>query len=387
MDIQDYKIRFDRIYSQMKKAGADACLLSTHVNLFYVCGRIYGGYYYISASGDHVAFVKRPNNATGLPRLHFIHKLEQIPDLLREEGIPLPQRMLFEGEETGYDEYHRLMAAFPTTELLNGSHAMRIVRSVKTPVEQELIRQSARAHAEVYRLVPSVYRHGMTDRDLMFEIEFLARKHGNLGLLRSFGNMDAFMGILLAGDNAAVPSPYDYALGGAGVPSNPIGVTGIPLKQGQSVMVDLSGDFSGYLDDMTRTFSIGKLPEKAYYAHQVSIDINNRMQQEMREGAVCEDLYDLSLQMATDAGLADCFMGTRQQAKFVGHGVGLVINELPVLAHKINTVLEPGMVIALEPKFVIEGVGAVGIEDTYIVGKTESERVTHLGNEIIDLEA
>jgi len=105
----------------------------------------------------------------------------------------------------------------------------------------------------------------------------------------------------------------------------------------------------------------------------------------MKEGAVCEDLYKLSLKIAEDAGLSDCYMGITQQAKFVGHGVGLVINELPVLAMRSREILKPNMTIALEPKFVIKGVGAVGVEDTYLVNKNNSERLTMLDFDIIDL--
>jgi Xaa-Pro aminopeptidase len=147
----------------------------------------------------------------------------------------------------------------------------------------------------------------------------------------------------------------------------------------------MGGNFTGYLDDLTRTFSIGKLPEKAYRAHQTAIEIEDRVQEVMKEGAVCEDVYSVALQTADRAGLSDCFMGTTQQAKFVGHGVGLVINEPPVLAVRSKEILLPNMAVAVEPKFVIEGVGAVGLEDTYLIGRNGSEKITVLEPGIIDL--
>jgi Xaa-Pro aminopeptidase len=225
----------------------------------------------------------------------------------------------------------------------------------------------------------------MTDNAFSIEIERLMRLEGNLGLFRTFGDMEAFMGSILAGDNASVASPYDFALGGAGTVSNPIGAAGVPLLPGSSIMIDMAGNFTGYLDDLTRTFSIGKLSEKAYKAHQVSIDIQLALMEVMREGAVCEDLWELSLKMATDAGLADCYMGTTQQAKFVGHGVGIVINELPVLATRSKDILKANMTIAVEPKFVIAGVGAVGVEDTILIQKDGCERLTKIDYDIVDL--
>ena len=78
-------------------------------------------------------------------------------------------------------------------------------------------------------------------------------------------------------------------------------------------------------------------------------------------------------------------MGFSQQAKFVGHGVGLDINEPPVLMGRSNDLLQPGMVIAFEPKFVLPGIGAVGIENTYLVTDKGVEKLTVLEEEIIDL--
>lgn len=378
-------LRQDKIRKALRENNLEACLLSTDVHIYYTTGRIFGGFVYLPAEGPAVSLVKRPVGLEG-DHLHYIHKIEQLPDILKEEGLPIPSSLAVEGEEMGYDLWHRVARTLPDARMTNGSHMLRLVRAVKTDWEVGMIRKSAVAHVNVYRDLPGLYKPGMTDRDLAIEFQYRALKGGNLGLLRSFGTMDAFMGIILAGENAGAPSPYDYALGGAGTPTNPIGVTGLMLKPGMSVMVDISGDFSGYLDDMTRTFSIGRLTEEAYRAHQVSIDINNRLQEAMVPGAVCEDLYQTALDMADAAGLSKCFMGERQQAKFVAHGVGLVINEFPILAHRQTMRLEPNMVIAVEPKFIIDGVGAVGVENTYVVQQEgPSEKLNILDESIREL--
>jgi Xaa-Pro aminopeptidase len=80
-------------------------------------------------------------------------------------------------------------------------------------------------------------------------------------------------------------------------------------------------------------------------------------------------------------------MGGRQKAGFIGHGIGLVLNELPVLAPKSKMILQAGMTIAVEPKFVIDGVGAVGNENTYIVHKESAmESVSLAPEEIVKLK-
>ena len=174
---------------------------------------------------------------------------------------------MLEGDELSFTEYNRLAACFPETEVLPcGTALIRKARSVKTEIEIEMFRRSGIAHAKAYEQIPSVYRPGMTDRQLSIEIERLMRLEGCLGIFRTFGqSMEIFMGSLLAGDNATAPAPYDFALGGEGLdPSLPISVNGALLQPGQSFMVDMGGNFYGYMGDMSRVFSIGKLPEKAY---------------------------------------------------------------------------------------------------------------------------
>ncbi len=91
--------------------------------------------------------------------------------------------------------------------------------------------------------------------------------------------------------------------------------------------------------------------------------------------------------MAADAGMEEYFMGHRYHAGFVGHGVGIEVNELPVLAPRSRDILEAGNVIAVEPKFVIPGIGAVGIENTYIVRDSGgAERITDAPEDITPLQ-
>jgi Xaa-Pro aminopeptidase len=149
--------------------------------------------------------------------------------------------------------------------------------------------------------------------------------------------------------------------------------------------VDIAANFYGYLTDCSRVYSIGKLAQPAYDAHQVSISIRNAIMEIAKPGVPAEDLYTLALEMATKAGLADCFMGAQQKAKFVGHGTGIVINELPILGARSKDILAEGMTIAIEPKFVIPGTGAVGIEDTLLVTSLGLENLTPAPTEIISL--
>lgn len=294
---------------------------------------------------------------------------------------------MLEGDEIPYTEYCRLASLFPEAEVVNGTPLIRQARSVKTAFEIEMFRRSGIAHVKAYEQIPEVYRPGMTDLEFSIEIERLMRLQGNLGIFRVFGrSMEIFMGSVLTGDNASYPSPYDFALGGQGLdPALPGGANKTLLKEGQSVMIDLGGNFNGYMGDMSRVFSIGKLTEEAYAAHQVCLDIQAKVSAMARPGVACEILYNTAVEMVTKAGFADQFMGTGQQAKFIGHGIGLEINEAPVLAPRVKQELEPGMVFALEPKIVLPGIGPVGIENSWVVTNDGAEKLTNCNEEIIEL--
>lgn len=386
MLLPELKERRDKIRALMVQQGIDAALITCNTNLIYTYGRVVSGYLYLPLNAPAHLFVKRPNDIAG-EHIHAIRKPEQILGLLEECELPTPTKIMLEGDELSFTEYNRLAACFPDATVVNGTPLIREARSIKTNLELNLFRRSAAAHDKAYEQIPSVYRPGMTDRQFSIEIERLMRLEGCLGLFRIFGqSMEIFMGSLLAGDNAATPSPYDFALGGKGLdPSIPVGADGALLQAGQSIMVDMGGNFYGYMCDMSRVFSIGRLTDEAYAAHQVSLEVQEAVTSKAKPGVVCEDLYQTAIDIVTKAGFGDYFMGVGQKAKFIGHGIGLEINESPVLAPRVKQELEPGMVFALEPKIVLPGVGPLGIENSWAVTADGVEKLTHCKEEIIEL--
>ncbi len=382
----ELELKWRRIQQAMRQEEADGCLLTMNMNLYYVSGQVFNGYFYLPAEGRPYWFVKRLT-IPETNQVHVIRKPEQIPDFFRDLNLAMPRKLLLEADELSYNEYIRLQHVFRAEATGNASALIRHIRMIKTPWEIEQMRISARKHEAVYREIPACYRPGMRDIELQIEIEKRMRVHGSLGYFRAFGsNMDIFMGSLLAGENAGEPSPFDFALGGKGIhASGPLGANGTLLREGTTVMADMSGNYTAYQTDMTRVFSIGKLPDRAYRVHRVALEIQARMERTAKPGVPCAELYRDALAMAGQEGLEDCFMGTRFQAKFVGHGVGLEINELPVLTTRSKDILQPGMTFAFEPKFVLAGIGAVGIENTFLVTDSGVEKMTLLDENIIEL--
>lgn len=382
---EEIVLRHGKVKALMKCQGIDFALIADNATIYYLTGRVYAGFVGLYADENIPVqyFVRRPVGLTG-EGLTYIRKPEDIPALLLTDKI---ESVGLEFDCQAYSSCLRLMKVFAGKNPVNVSGVIRKVRSVKTAFELGLLRRSGIIHTNVYERIPSLYQDGMTDLEFQIEIERESRLKGCLGQFRiSGGSMELFMANILVGDNADNPTPYDFAMGGAGQdPSLPVGANGTVLKPGVSVMVDCNGNYTGYMTDMTRVFSISKLTDLAYKAHECSIHICRVLEEQGKPGIEAKELYNKAVEIAEASGLSDYFMGHKQKAGFVGHGIGIEINEGPVLAPRSKDVLESGNVIAIEPKFVIPGVGAVGIENSYVVSEDGLVRLTHAPEEIICL--
>lgn len=377
----EFELRLSKIRSEMEATSTEALLLTDNANIYYLTGRVFAGYAYIPLKGMPIFFVKRPVELEG-DGIVYIRKPEEITASI---GMSAPSNIALELDVLPYSMASRLIPVFPGAEIRNASPLMRTVRAVKTPLAMDMLRQSGANHTRVYRRIPGLFQEGMSDYDLQVSIEHLSRLQGCLGQFRISGDtMELYMGNVLAGRNADAPSPYDFAMGGAGMdPSLPVGANGTLITPGTTVMVDINGNYNGYMTDMTRVFALGDLEPLAERAHQCSIDIHHALCDMMHPGTPAKALWEKAEQIVTEADLKPYYMGHRQHAGFIGHGVGIEINELPVIAPRSRDTIQEGNVIALEPKFVIPHVGAVGIENTYIVHSDRVECITLAPEEII----
>src|SRR5574344_1527092 len=143
---EELKGRQDRIRSAMVAQGIDAAIITCNVNLIYTCGQVIYGYLYLPVKGESILFVKRPNDIKG-DNLHFIRKPEQILDIMRQNGVDIPGRLMLEGDELTYKEYLRLAACFPDSEILPcGTKVLQKVRNIKSDYELDIFRKSGIAH-------------------------------------------------------------------------------------------------------------------------------------------------------------------------------------------------------------------------------------------------
>lgn len=383
----EINLRMDSLRRHMREEGADALLVASNPNLYYTTCRFFRGYVYIPVEGNPLWFVIKPNVFDSENDVVLIRKPEVIATELVRLGYKSPMAVGYEFDDLSYSDVSRLKGIFPEAKVANGSKILRKSRMVKTEWEIDRMKEDGIHQAEVYRRVTKCYQEDMTDLEFQIEIERVLRREGCLGVSRTSGNlMDINMGSVIAGENADTPSPYDFTMGGAGIdPSLPGGANGTTLKPGETVMIDMNGSFNGYQTDMTRVWSIGEVPHIAYKAHECSRNILRALEQMAKPGVAVANLYKKAMEIVEGEELSQYFMGHRQQAAFIGHGVGIELNEQPVVMARSKDILAENMTIALEPKFVIPSVGAVGVENTYRVTPSGLESITIFPEEIQEL--
>lgn len=383
---EEFEMRISKIRKAMASQNADAVLLNSSVNLFYLSGGVCRGYFYIPKDEEPLFFMIPPAKSDFSGAIE-IRKPEQIPAELEKAGYRLPKRLGLEFADLFYSDVERLKKVFLNAEYIDGSSVMRTSRLVKTPFELAKMREDGIRHCAVYSKIGSCYREGMTDLEFQIEIEHILRLEGCLGYLRAAGSaMEINMGSVIAGPNAEESSPYDFTMGGAGVdPSLPVGASGLIMKPGMSVMVDMNGGFNGYQTDMTRCWTIGEISDKAYKAHECSRKILRELERIALPGIETGKLYRTAESIAAESGFGRYFMGYSHKVKFIGHGIGIELNEAPVIMERNKSLLEENMTLAIEPKFVIPGTGAVGVENTYVVGEHGLINLTPFKEELENL--
>jgi Xaa-Pro aminopeptidase len=296
----------------------------------------------------------------------------QIPALLADHGLPLPKRLGMELDVLPTNLYFQYRRRFQGVEIVDVAHGIRLQRAVKSAYELELMQTAAEFADQVAAHVPAVLSggEGRTEIEVAGEVEAFARSLGHQGFVRMrLWGSELFYGHLMAGPAAAEPSYLASPTGGAAVsPAVAQGPSFTPIGPHQPILVDYVFAHQGYLADHTRIFSLGELPADLARAQAEMVAIQNEIKTMALPGTTAGAVYARAVELAEATGYGDHFMGHgAARIRFVGHGVGLELDEYPFLAKGQEMVLAENMVVALEPKVIFPGRGVVGIENTHVV--------------------
>jgi Xaa-Pro dipeptidase len=353
--------------------GLDAAVILQNADLYYFSGTLQGPFLYVPATGEATLFVRklaaRARLETPLAGIVELASPRDLPGHVTQRYGALPRRVGLELDVLPVAELRRLEKLLPEAAFEDVGRDIVRQRAVKSPWEVARIRAAAAITRAVFDLVPGILREGLTEAQFAGLVEAEARRLGHEGIIRMRGfNQEMFYGQLISGVSGSAASYLDTPLAGTGLsPAIAQGVSYRLIRRGDHVVFDFVAVKEGYISDFTRIFALGELPSELRRAYAAALKIQAAVVAAARPGVSCRALYELALAGAADEGLADCFMGHGAgQVRFIGHGVGLELDELPVLTTS-DLLLEEGMVFALEPKFVLPGRGAIGVENTWLV--------------------
>lgn len=230
------------------------------------------------------------------------------------------------------------------------------LRRVKAPEEIEKIKAAQQITEAAFDHVLSKIREGVTERELALEIEFYMRRQGAQGV--------AFDLIVVAGEKGSLchGEPGDHQ-----------------VRKGDFITMDIGAVLDGYHSDMTRTVALGQVSREQEAVYNLVLQAQLAAIDRVRPGMVCGEVDKAARDIIYGAGYEGCFgHGT-------GHGVGLEIHEEPRFSIGVQTVLEPGMVITVEPGIYLPGRFGVRIEDMVAVTENGCEDLTRSPKNLIVL--
>ena len=273
----------------------------------------------------------------------------------------------------------------------DGDKAIALARMVKTPFEQERMRACGAIHARVFdEVLPSRLRPGMTERGLALCYVEASMRLGSDGLSRSRAlGEEMHCGYASCGASGLYPTCYPGPLGCRGShPAVPfLGSGDVVWEHGTPLAMDMGCSAAGYNTDRTQVYWAGKasgIPDSVRRAHEACIEILERALERLRPGAIPAEIWLDAKAQAKRLGYVEGFMGLGEdQLAFLGHGIGLNLDERPALARGFATPLEAGMCLAVEPKIGLPGLGMIGLEHTYLVREGSPEPLTGTARDMI----
>ncbi len=382
--------RLRRIQAWMQNASVDAVFVLQNADLFYFSGTVQVGLLCLPASGDPVFLVQksltRARTESPWERLLPMSGLKKAPDLLSGEGLGRLRRVGLEMDVLPTNYYFRFQSLFSQVEFVDASEAIRKTRMTKSPYEVDQIRRAARQLELAFSEMPGWIVPGVIELEIQARLEGFLRQRGHQGItrMRGFNNEIAY-GTVSSGPSACYPTLFPGPVGFIGLyPGIPNGGSERKLVMGDPLMADIVGGNGGYIADKTRTFVLGEPARDMRDGHEFVLDLMRGIEAKLRPGVLCSEIYRYTLDAIKDTPYAANFMGVGDsRVRFVGHGVGLELDELPVLAASFDIPLQAGMTIAIEPKTFFPERGGVGIENTYLITETGFENLTPFSEDLI----
>ena len=387
----ELKVRMANFTARMDNLCPDweTAMIVSKVNLYYFTGTQQNGILLIRRGKDAVFYVRRSfYRAEHESQFGNIVKINSFKDIAAAAG-DCGSRVHLEKEFVPLAYFERVNKYFNFKETLSCDLALSVTRSVKTKYELNIMRIAGKLHGKTLtEFVPSVVRKGISEKELGSEILKYMMDNGHQGIARlSMFNTEMFLGQVCFGDNSMYFNTFDGPGGVLGIsPAAPFfGNADRLLDDNELIFIDIGCGIDGYYTDKTQVYSLGSLPDIAYEYHDRCVKILEETVSRLKPDAIPSKIYE-EVMGGIDDDFLEYFMGVKdERVKFLGHGIGLVIDEYPVIAKGFDAPIVENNVFAVEPKRGIPGIGLVGLENTYVVTSEGAECITGCTKPIIRL--
>jgi len=370
----ELETRMQRFRKRMEVQAPDweIVVIFSKINIYYFTGTMQEGILIIPRDDDAVYWVRRSYeramDESQFPRIKSMNSFRDAAGSISR----LSDTVYIETEVVPLALYQRFQKYFPFKEVKSVDAQVASVRAEKSKYELSLMEQSGDIHRRVLEeQVPQILKEGMSELELAVQLYSILVMEGHHGVSR-FGMFDTEMGVghICFGESSIYPTYFNGPGGNYGMsPAVPfLGSRHRKLKKGDLVFIDIGCGVDGYHTDKTMTYMFRKpLPVEVIDAHKKCVDIQYEIAAMLKPGQIPACIYN-SIMGKLDSEFLKNFMGFgNRRVKFLGHGIGLLIDELPVIADGFFDPLQEGMVFAVEPKKGFRDIGMVGIENTFAV--------------------
>jgi Xaa-Pro aminopeptidase len=287
------------------------------------------------------------------------------------------------------DQLFKYQEAFPGYEFVSISPVVLEQRKKKDGLEVAGIRKACEAVHRGHMAVLETLREGTTELELAAAVENAHRLAGHEGIF-FIRQPDFFMsrGPISSGPNLYNVSGVVYTITGVGLSASvPAGPSTRAISKGEAVIVDIPVLVEGYHADQTRSYVLGKANKgiKTLYRHLK--EIADYLIQTIKPGLTCRDIYAVAIEKSKEIRVSDAFLnfGKGRKSHMIGHGVGLELNEPPILSAHDPSEISDGFVLALDMHMMDDTAGVVKLEDMILVNKSGNEILTKSPRDLFEV--
>lgn len=384
--------RIETLKIHMGKVGMDGVFLTHRPDYYYFSGTGQDAWLYISLDHDPMMFVKRylPRAVKESPLVNIlpIQSVTQIPDLIRDSPGGMPKKMGVAYDLVPIRDFKFYQSLFFGSQFLDATPLIEACRSIKSEFEINRMEDIGGVCQKVFQFIEANLSPGVRETDFAGRISGFARTLGHSGRIQMrHYRAEGFAFHLTSGESGGVPGALDSPVCGTGpCAAYPFGAGPKRIRENEPILMDFATMVNGYHMDESRMFVLGRMDRKAEEASRAAIDILMEIQAAMKPGAAVKTIFQESVVMAGKMGFEDQYLGIPGlKSRFVGHGIGVELVENPILAKGRAGKLAPGMVFAVEPKFIFKDRFAVGIESVILVTETGSRFLSQTPHKIFKI--